>query len=170
MKPLFYFLLCLGIGIGNVCADGFELEVGAATHHWVSTDLYENNRLIGTGYNRWEAATFINSFGDRSYSASYRWPLFWAFSLSGGIIHGYGENADWFPVTLDDEVIFVTLNAETRASSVLNLRLRVLGEATMVSVVIRPPEKSATTIRPEPAVTDPNASADEHRTNVGWPQ
>lgn len=122
-------------------ADGFEIEVGVATHHWVSEDLQDDNQLVGAGYRRWELSTFINSFDDRSYSVSYRWELFWGFSLSTGIIHGYGDNADWFPVRIDDEVIFISANIEPMLDAPLSLRLRVMGEATMVSMVARLPQR-----------------------------
>ncbi|WP_108126954.1 hypothetical protein [Saccharospirillum mangrovi] len=132
--------ILLPFTIGSVYpADGLEIELGVATHHWVSEGLYEDNRLVGTGYKRWEASTFINSFGDRSYSGSYRWDLFRGLSVSSGIIHGYGVNATWFPMRIDDEVVFVSLNAETFMQAPVNLRLRVLGEATILSLVVRPP-------------------------------
>ncbi|MFG1498432.1 hypothetical protein ABMA57_17495 [Saccharospirillum sp. HFRX-1] len=157
--------------LGNVSAEGLELEVGAATHHWVSKGLQEDNQLLGVGYKYWEAATFINSFGDRSYSAGYRWALSKSFSVSTGVLHGYSDNADWFPLTIDEEVIFVTLNAETPTQSVLNMRVRLLGEATVVSVVIRPPGKETPSIKtkPEPAAIGPNAAAGGYRTIADWP-
>ncbi len=119
-------------------ADDFEIEMGLATHHWISTGLYEDNQLIGTGYHNWEIATFVNSFGDRSYSAGYRWNWPGWLSLSTGVIHGYRENSNWFPLRVDDEIIYVVLNAEPKFDGPLGVRLRVLGEATMLSVVVRP--------------------------------
>lgn len=124
---------------GSAAADKFEIEIGLTTHHWVSDDLYEDNQLIGAGYRGWELATFVNSFGDRSYSAGYRWRLSRSFSLSSGVIHGYGDNANWFPVRFDEEVIYLIFNAEPPLDEPLSLRLRVMGEATLVSVVVRPP-------------------------------
>lgn len=131
-------------------ADGFELEMGLATHHWISKDMYEDNRLIGAGYKRWEFSTFVNSFGDRSYSAGRRWDLFRGLSLSAGMIHGYGDNAYWFPLRIEEEVIFVSLNAEPPVEMPLSFRLRVLGEATLVSAVLRPSTKRSPLKAPSP--------------------
>ncbi|PTY37224.1 hypothetical protein BGP77_08140 [Saccharospirillum sp. MSK14-1] len=122
-------------------AEDVEVEVGLVTHHWISDDLNDENRLVGAGYKNWELSTFVNSFGDRSYSAGYRWHLSRSFSVSSGVIHGYGENADWFPVTLDDEVIYLIVNAEPPVDGPLGLRLRLMGEATVVSLVLRPRNK-----------------------------
>lgn len=184
--------------VGAVAADGFELEVGAITHHWVSKDMNEDNHLIGAGYQRWELSSFINSFGDRSYSASYRWPLpARAFSFSTGVIHGYGESADWFPMHHNGEVLFVTFNVETLAESKVNLRLRLMGDATLLSVVLRPFGPSSNTSKasakaqsgwltlPPQAfqcadaqwvvsdsarhATDPDATAAGYQTIDGWP-
>lgn len=139
-------------------ADDFEIEMGLATHHWVSEDLFEDNQLVGAGYHGWEMATFVNSFGDRSYSAGYRWDWPGWLSLSSGVIHGYGENANWFPFRVDEEVIYVVFNIEPKISGPLSARLRIMGEATMVSVVVRPVGKRTAPLskRPlEPKTTTP---------------
>jgi len=146
------WLLCLSTAVAaEVQQTKFELELSLTTHHWVSEGLYEDNQLIGLGVKGWEVASFINSFGDRSYSAGRRWQLTQYISFSAGVIHGYGDNSQWFPLTVKDEVIYLTLNAETQSESALNLRLRQLGEATMVSLVIRPP-KNAKSLPPTKAV------------------
>lgn len=137
--PKFAALFLIALPFSNQSvADDFEIEMGLATHHWVSDDLYEDNQLIGAGYHGWELATFVNSFGDRSYSAGYRWNGPGWLSVSSGLIHGYGENSNWFPLRVDEEVIYVVLNIEPTTNGPIGARLRVMGEATMLSVVVRP--------------------------------
>lgn len=141
-------LLCLMLISRFAEADKFEIEMGLTTHHWVTEGLYENNQLVGAGFKNWELGTFVNSFGDRSYSAGYRWRLSRSFSLSTGVMHGYGDNAKWFPFRVNDEVIYVVFNAEPPVDGPLSLRLRVMGEATLVSVVVRPLPGKKATIKP----------------------
>ena len=100
----------------------------------------------------------MNSFGDRSYSAGYRWQWPGWLSLSSGVIHGYGENSDWFPLRIDEEIIYVVFNVEPKLEGPLGMRLRLMGEATMLSVVVRPvgARKTIAATRPsEPETTAP---------------
>jgi hypothetical protein len=90
-----YFIIALFL-IGSASADGLELEFSLMTAHLVTSGMNNNNALIGLSYDNWEASTFINSCGDRSYSASRRFHLNHGFSVSAGAIHGYGDNAKFF--------------------------------------------------------------------------
>lgn len=113
-----------------------ELELGAWTTHLISEQVNNDNRLMGVEWRGIEAATFINSFDDRSYALGYRFTAPGPFSVSVGLIDGYGENSKFFPITHSEVVAYVSLNATVPLSDHVAVRARVMGEVVMVSGVL----------------------------------
>lgn len=118
------------------CANAEELEIGLVTHHWVTKGMNEDNRLVGVHYKGIEAASFINSFGDQSYLLGGRIDLPYNFSLSGGFIDGYGSNSKWFPVRIDDTVVYGSINYTLPVTEHVGVRFRQMGKLGMISLVI----------------------------------
>ena len=113
-----------------------ELELGAYTTHMISDHVNNDNRLIGVEWRGIEAATFINSFNDRSYALGYRINAPGPFSVSVGAIEGYGENSKFFPITHSAVVAYLSVNLTVPLSDHVALRGRVMGEVVMVSGVL----------------------------------
>jgi len=130
-----YFIIALFL-IGSASADGLELEFSLMTAHLVTSGMNNNNALIGLSYDNWEASTFINSYGDRSYSASRRFHLNHGFSVSAGAIHGYGDNAKFFYARVDEAFLFASVNYDIPVNDHFGLRARLMGRAIVFNIVL----------------------------------
>lgn len=127
------------LGVLNKDAQAAELELGAWTTHMISDNntINNDNRLVGVSYKGFEAATFINSFEDRSFALGYRIELPSIFSVSMGIIEGYGENSKHFPVRQSHTVFYASANATVEVMDHFAVRGRVMGEVFMMSGVVK---------------------------------
>lgn len=120
MKTLIF---CAFIAI-SMATQAAELEFGLITHHWKTRGLNENNHLVGVEWRGVEASTFVNSYEDRSYSLGYRFEIGLGWSVSVGAIHGYGENAKWFPIRAREMVFYPMINYTASISDHFSFRFR----------------------------------------------
>ena len=120
-------------------ADDWRVSFGIKTTHTAPGDWHEQNELIVVERNHVFGATFVNSFGNRSYAAggAARYATdHIELELRGGLVQGY--NPDELPIScIGGACPFVTWGAAYRIDERVSVGVTQFYNAFVFPVTIR---------------------------------